>query len=172
MSKTCHQVTTQKKPDWLKIRFHNNETFGPTAVILERLLHTIRSGSNCPKKAECGSRYTAMILSNICTRRDAFCAAKGRGPLPPDNQDPARVAGSIRLMERWFVVVTSVTCDDLSDREAALWNRPDSCCAMQSNWIVSLKHTGKNTNNKIKKNDYANHKTLGGKAARRPCDSS
>lgn len=175
MSKTCDQVTTQKKPDWLEIRFYNNETFGPTAANLERLPHTIHSGSR-PNKAECRSRHTAerMILSDICTRRNVFCAAKGRGPLPPDNQDPVRGAGSVRLMERWGIV--SIMRDDLSGRGAALLSRPDLHCAERNfhirNRVASLKHAAKNMNNKIKKNDYANHKTLGGEASGRPRDSS
>lgn len=77
----------------------------------------------CPNKAECWSRHTAtfMILGDICTRGCRFCATKTGHPLPPDVDEPMQVAESVRLMGLRYVVVTSVTRDDLPDGGAEQW---------------------------------------------------
>lgn len=77
----------------------------------------------CPNKAECWSRRTAtfMILGDICTRGCRFCATKTGHPLAPDAEEPRRVAESVALMKLRYVVVTSVTRDDLPDGGAAHW---------------------------------------------------
>lgn len=62
-----------------------------------------------------------MILGEICTRGCRFCATQTGRPLPPDADEPARVAESVRLMGLRHVVLTSVTRDDLPDGGAAHW---------------------------------------------------
>lgn len=77
----------------------------------------------CPNQAECWSRRTAtfMILGDICTRGCRFCATCTGHPLAPDAEEPARVAESVALMKLRYVVVTSVTRDDLPDGGARHW---------------------------------------------------
>ena len=77
----------------------------------------------CPNQAECWSRRTAtfMILGDICTRGCRFCATRTGRPLAPDAGEPARVAESVALMKLRYVVVTSVTRDDLPDGGASHW---------------------------------------------------
>ena len=77
----------------------------------------------CPNQAECWSRRTAtfMILGDICTRGCRFCATKTGHPLAPDAEEPRRVAESVALMKLRYVVVTSVTRDDLPDGGARHW---------------------------------------------------
>lgn len=118
------KVTTPKKPSWLKIRLHGNDSFADVARIVEKhALHTICSSGMCPNKAECWSRRTAtlMILGDICTRHCKFCATQGGKPLPIDSREPERVADSIRLMGLRHAVITSVTRDDLPDGGASHW---------------------------------------------------
>lgn len=62
-----------------------------------------------------------MILGDICTRNCRFCATKTGHPLPPDKDEPQKVAQSVALMNLRHVVVTSVTRDDLPDHGAAHW---------------------------------------------------
>ena len=62
-----------------------------------------------------------MILGDICTRGCRFCATKTGRPLAPDAEEPRQVAESIALMKLRYVVVTSVTRDDLPDGGAAHW---------------------------------------------------
>ena len=118
------EVTRHRKPDWLKIKLHRSEEFGEVArIVREHGLHTICSSGMCPNKAECWSRRTAtfMILGDICTRGCRFCATRTGHPLAPDAEEPRRVAESVSLMKLRYVVVTSVTRDDLPDGGAAHW---------------------------------------------------
>lgn len=118
------EVTRHKKPDWLKIKLHNNSDFADVARIVQQHgLHTICSSGRCPNQAECWSRRTAtfMILGDVCTRSCKFCATATGKPLPPDPDEPQKLARSIRLMELKHCVITSVTRDDLPDGGAALW---------------------------------------------------
>ena len=113
-----------KKPDWLKIRLHRDAAFaGVQRIVREHNLHTICSSGKCPNQAECWSRRTAtfMILGDICTRGCRFCATRTGRPLPPDPGEPAEIAESVRLLGLRYVVVTSVTRDDLPDGGAAHW---------------------------------------------------
>ncbi|MDO5385233.1 MAG: lipoyl synthase [Rikenellaceae bacterium] len=121
----CHdEVTRHKKPDWLKIKLHNSSNFGEVArIVQEHGLHTICSSGRCPNQAECWSRRTAtfMILGEICTRSCKFCATATGKPLPPDPDEPQKLARSVRLMGLKHCVVTSVTRDDLPDGGAEIW---------------------------------------------------
>jgi lipoic acid synthetase len=56
-----------------------------------------------------------MILGNTCTRRCRFCAVHQGEPPPPDPDEPRRVAEAAVQMSLDYVVVTSVTRDDLAD---------------------------------------------------------
>lgn len=124
MPKVYDKVTGHIKPEWLKIRLPRGEGFAEMAkIVRQHSLHTICSSGMCPNKAECWSRKTAtfMILGDVCTRGCKFCATKTGKPLPTDNDEPARVADSIRLMGLKHAVITSVTRDDLPDGGAAHW---------------------------------------------------
>ncbi|MEG2614521.1 MAG: lipoyl synthase [Alistipes sp.] len=124
MPKLYDRADVLKKPDWLKIRLHHTAAFAEVQhIVKEHGLHTICSSGMCPNKAECWSRHTAtfMILGDICTRGCRFCATQTGHPLPPDTDEPMQVAQSVRLMGLRYVVVTSVTRDDLPDGGAAHW---------------------------------------------------
>jgi lipoic acid synthetase len=56
-----------------------------------------------------------MILGDRCTRNCAFCAVESSPPLPPDPDEPGRVADAAMTLGLKFVVITSVTRDDLPD---------------------------------------------------------
>lgn len=88
-------------------------------------LHTICTSGNCPNIGECWAVGTAtfMILGDICTRACKFCAVKTGKPLSPDEEEPIRLAGTIRTMGISHAVLTSVDRDDLSDKGAGFWAR-------------------------------------------------
>ncbi len=124
MPKFHDKVDVLKKPGWLKIRLHRTGEWAEVRQIVEKHnLHTICSSGRCPNQAECWSRRTAtfMILGDICTRGCRFCATQTGHPLPPDPEEPRQVAESVSLMKLRYVVVTSVTRDDLPDGGAAHW---------------------------------------------------
>jgi len=117
-------TTHLRKPDWLKIRLPKGDNYLKVKGILqEKGLHTICSSGKCPNMGECWNAGTAtfMILGDICTRSCKFCATKTGRPLPVDEQEPEKIAQSVKHLQLKHVVITSVDRDDLPDGGAALW---------------------------------------------------
>ena len=110
------------KPGWLKVKIPADETYFSVSALLEkRGLHTICRSARCPNIGECWAAKTAtfLILGDICTRTCAFCAvAKGRPEAPPAGESE-RVAEAAVLLGLRYVVLTSVTRDDLPDGGAS-----------------------------------------------------
>ena len=84
-------------------------------------LHTVCESADCPNLFECWSRKTAtfMLLGDLCTRNCRFCAISQGAPAPPDADEPERVARAAQKLALRYVVITSVTRDDLPDGGAA-----------------------------------------------------
>jgi lipoic acid synthetase len=80
-------------------------------------LHTVCQEANCPNQFECFSARTAtfLILGATCTRNCRFCNIVDGLPGPVDADEPRRVAEAAATMNLRYVVVTSVTRDDLED---------------------------------------------------------
>lgn len=113
-----------RKPEWLKIKLPKGENYLKVKGILEEKgLHTICSSGKCPNMGECWNAGTAtfMILGDICTRSCKFCATKTGKPLPADEEEPEKIAQSVRHLGLKHVVITSVDRDDLPDGGASLW---------------------------------------------------
>jgi len=115
-----------RKPPWIRVRL-------PAGNAVENLKQRLRSSdlvtvceeATCPNIHECFSKGTAtfMILGEICTRRCSFCDVAHGRPLPPDEQEPVKLAQTIRDMSLRYVVVTSVDRDDLRDGGAGHFAR-------------------------------------------------
>jgi hypothetical protein len=105
-------------PRWLKRNVPKGDAGHFTSKLIGRLgLHTVCDHAKCPNRMECYSCKTAtfMILGDICTRGCRFCGvAKGR-PLPPDEDEPRRVAEAVAALGLRHVVITCVARDDLAD---------------------------------------------------------
>ena len=117
-------MTYIKKPEWLKTKMQANAQFTHVSkVVSEHNLHTICSSGRCPNMSECWNKGTAtfMILGEICTRSCKFCNTLSGHPLPPDANEPEKLAESIKLMNLKHAVVTSVDRDDLPDGGATHW---------------------------------------------------
>ena len=56
-----------------------------------------------------------MILGDLCTRRCPFCDVGHGRPLPPNTEEPKKLANSLKDMGLKYVVITSVDRDDLRD---------------------------------------------------------
>lgn len=92
-------------------------------LVAKNNLHTICTSGNCPNIGECWNAGTAtfMILGDICTRSCRFCGTLTGHPLPPDNEEPERVAEAVSIMNLKHCVITSVDRDDLPDGGALHW---------------------------------------------------
>lgn len=113
-----------QKPAWLKVRLPTRKNFFLVAEILRKgRLHTICQSAKCPNISECWEARTAtfLILGETCTRECGFCAVPKGRPLPPSLEEPGRVAEAVSALGLDYVVVTSVTRDDLSDGGASVF---------------------------------------------------
>jgi lipoic acid synthetase len=114
------------KPSWLKRRIESGPGIQEVLGIVKNSnIHTVCQEARCPNLGECFSQKTAtfLILGNCCTRNCRFCAVKNGVPGKPDPKEPALVAEAAKNMGLHYVVITSVTRDDLSDGGAAIYAR-------------------------------------------------
>ncbi|MDP3259660.1 MAG: lipoyl synthase, partial [Thermodesulfovibrionales bacterium] len=86
-------------------------------ILRNHRLSTVCEEARCPNIGECFSKPAAafMILGSACTRNCGFCAVESSIPKPLDEMEPERVALAAKDMGLKYVVVTSVTRDDLPD---------------------------------------------------------
>ena len=114
-----------KKPPWLKRSLPSgSEQEAVRALLRKGRLHTVCQEAKCPNLWECFSQKTAtfLIMGSRCTRNCRFCAVS-HGPVsPPDREEPIRVAEAVQQMQLSYVVITSVTRDDLSDGGASYFS--------------------------------------------------
>ena len=115
---------TQRLPPWFKIRLTANERLTNVRnLVRSNNLHTVCRSAACPNQTECWSAGTAtfLILGNICTRGCRFCSVPKGTPEGLDTDEPNRVADAVSALNLNYVVITSVTRDDLPDGGAAIF---------------------------------------------------
>ncbi len=111
-----------RKPGWLKRQLpHGPEFEHIRGLLRQKNLHTVCQEARCPNMWECFSCKTAtfLILGAHCSRNCRFCAVEHGIPEPLDPDEPRRVAEAAGQMGLRYVVITSVTRDDLPDGGAS-----------------------------------------------------
>jgi lipoic acid synthetase len=106
------------KPPWLRKKLPLGERAKKIEQdLMANRLHTICQEALCPNQGECFSKGVAtfLIMGNMCTRNCRFCAVSSGKPEKLDPREPERLAQEIHDLHLRFVVVTSVTRDDLLD---------------------------------------------------------
>jgi lipoic acid synthetase len=80
-------------------------------------LNTVCESAKCPNLCECFEKGAAtfIIMGSVCTRGCRFCAVKRGKPGPPDPGEPSRIYEAARALRLRYLVITSVTRDDLAD---------------------------------------------------------
>lgn len=114
----------QPKPDWIRMKMPAGDAFFDLKKRVAELgLHTVCESASCPNIGECWNRrsLTIMILGGTCTRSCQFCDVPTGRPLPPDPDEPERVATMLAELGLRHTVVTCVDRDDLPDGGAAHW---------------------------------------------------
>ncbi len=107
-----------RKPDWIRIKITNSDKVSHLKKLIKQHdLYTVCEEASCPNLNECYAHGTAtfMILGDLCTRRCPFCDVAHGRPQPPDEEEPRKLAETIKLMQLNYVVITSVDRDDLKD---------------------------------------------------------
>jgi len=111
-------MTHTPKPPWLRRRLPTAPEYEALKQLLKKSrLHTVCQEARCPNQWECFSRKTAtfLLLGEICTRSCRFCAVGHGRPQPPDPQEASEIRRIVDLLALRYVVLTSVTRDDLAD---------------------------------------------------------
>jgi len=108
-------------PQWLIKRNPKSENIKLIRGLIGDKINTVCESAKCPNIGECYSNKTVtfMILGSVCTRGCKFCAVDGGTPTPPDPMEPRNVAEASKKLGLKYVVVTSVTRDDLPDGGAS-----------------------------------------------------
>ena len=118
------------RPHWLRIKLSTGKNFNEIKGILrENKLHTVCEEALCPNIGECFEQRTAtfLILGDTCTRQCGFCAVKKGMPFGVDEGEPLRIAEAVKKMNLQYVVITSVTRDDLTDGGASVYAKTIQC---------------------------------------------
>jgi lipoic acid synthetase len=104
-----------RHPEWIKVK--TSGTHETKKILRKFRVSTVCEEARCPNQGECFSNNTAtfMILGDKCTRNCSFCAVEKNTPYPLEKDEPERVADAAMALGLEFVVVTSVTRDDLPD---------------------------------------------------------
>jgi len=107
-----------RRPEWLRLSPLNPTVLAPMKRLTQDLkLHTVCESARCPNRPRCFADGTAtfMILGDICTRNCTFCAVKHGKPQALDPQEPEHIVEAVSKLGLRYVVITSVTRDDLPD---------------------------------------------------------
>jgi len=114
-------------PDWFKQQIPSAESLDITRKLLCVGVNTVCVEAKCPNSSICFKDYklTFMILGSTCTRSCRFCAvSKSKDwPLQLDQDEPERIAQSVRSLGISYAVITSVSRDDLADGGAGHFSR-------------------------------------------------
>jgi lipoyl synthase len=107
-----------RKPSWLKVRPpYSNECRSIKSTLAGLQLHTVCQEAACPNMAECFGNGTAtfLIMGNICTRDCLYCNVEHGKPAAIDENEINHLINAVKDMKLEYVVITSVTRDDLPD---------------------------------------------------------
>jgi lipoic acid synthetase len=108
-------------PEWVKTGYPSRNIIELKKSLRRKGLHTVCEEARCPNIGKCFSRPTAtfMIMGSRCTRNCGFCSVDSAQPGPLDPDEPRQVAMAAREMNLRYVVITSVTRDDLPEGGAS-----------------------------------------------------
>lgn len=108
----------KRLPDYLKRPVINTETTKNVRHTLKKYcLNTVCENARCPNKNECYTKNTAtfLIMGNTCTRNCRYCNITGGIPEELNPNEPQNIAQAVKDLGLKYVVITSVTRDDLND---------------------------------------------------------
>lgn len=132
----------KRLPPWFKQEFPDADTLRVSNLLSEFCVDTVCRQAKCPNITYCfkNKKVTFMILGNKCTRNCSFCnvnhvrniAENNSGVsnvvnksadaiLGIDIDEPKRVSEVVKILGLGYVVITSVTRDDLNDAGASVF---------------------------------------------------
>lgn len=106
-------------PSWFRQDVPDAKIFKTLSNLSGLKVNTVCQQAKCPNLTRCfkQDKLTFLILGNTCTRNCSFCnvdKAKG-ADLAIDHEEPRRLSRTVDALGLKYVVLTSVTRDDLPD---------------------------------------------------------
>ena len=108
----------RRHPDWLKVKLPSGAGYtAMNRMLKENGLNTVCQEARCPNIAECFGKGTStfIIMGAICTRDCNYCNVASGTPSPLDKNEPIKIGRLVKALGLKYVVITSVTRDDLPD---------------------------------------------------------
>ena len=115
---------SRRLPEWLKVQLPKNRKFFQLKSLVQKYnLNTVCESASCPNIGTCwdAGTLTFMILGDTCSRACRFCDVATGNMLPPDTDEPSRIAETLSKLDLSYAVITSVDRDDLIDGGAEHW---------------------------------------------------
>ncbi|MFH1406469.1 MAG: lipoyl synthase [Candidatus Omnitrophota bacterium] len=156
-------LLAQARPSWLKKRIENQENVSSLRQFLRQEgIATVCESARCPNIWHCYGEKTPsfMILGTICTRRCNFCSVSSGVPQALDEAEPQKIAKAVLELGLDYIVITSVTRDDLRDKGAGLFTTT----------ISQVKNVSPRTKIEVLVPDFGARKGLVRLVAVSPCD--
>lgn len=117
---SMHQKTSiLKKPFWIRSKITVSENFRRISHIVQKYgIYTVCQEAACPNKHQCWDQndVTFLIMGDTCTRNCHFCNVEDqKNPGKVDPKEPEKIAKAVEALGIDYIVITSVTRDDLPD---------------------------------------------------------
>jgi len=110
-------------PSWFHQEMPDATVLGRLGLLSEFRVNTVCQEAKCPNLSHCFSndKLTFMILGDTCTRNCRFCAVNKAtySNIRIDEDEPYRISQVAWLLGLKYVVITSVSRDDLIDGGAS-----------------------------------------------------
>ncbi len=107
-----------RKPEWLKVNSFSGDNYMNVVNILNSCnVNTVCNEALCPNRGKCYNENTAtfIILGKVCSRHCKFCNVTSGKPECIDENEKHGIAQAVQELGLNYVVITSVTRDDLPD---------------------------------------------------------
>jgi lipoic acid synthetase len=142
-------VSRGRFPSWLHRKLpKGGELFKTNEILSKYRLNTVCEEARCPNRLECYSKHTAtfLALGKECSRNCGFCDIDfSKTPKPPEEDEPSRIALSVKELKLEHVVITMVARDDL----------PDGGAQAFSNIIREVRHVNPQVTVEVLTSDFA-----------------
>lgn len=126
-------------PYWFRQPLPDDKVFNTLNILKTLKVNTVCKMSHCPNLTGCfkNGELTFMILGRVCTRDCKFCAIDKANStdLVLDKDEPENIKEATKLLGLKYVVLTSVTRDDLPDAGAGQFKRTIEAIGQISNSI-------------------------------------
>lgn len=111
-------MSRKRLPHWLKRAIpEGGKKHSVQSVLHDNRLPTVCEEAKCPNRAGCYGQGTAtfLLMGDRCTRSCRFCSVTSATPESLPGSEPEALSNAVADMGLQYVVLTSVTRDDLPD---------------------------------------------------------